>query len=445
MTAPPAFQLEIPVEQHTLANGLRVVLSPDHSAPIVTVAVYYHVGMRLEPRGRTGFAHLFEHLMFQGSEHLGKMELVKRVQANGGTLNGSTRYDFTNYFEVLPAHTLELALWMESDRMRGPVITENELDNQRDVVKNEIRVNVLNQPYGGFPWIDMAERAFSNWHNAHNGYGDMVDLDAASLEDAREFFASYYSPANAALVVVGDFESAAALDAARRYFEDIPAAPPPPPADVAEPGWTEERRFTSNDPLASRPAVAVSYQVPERQTLEYYAMGLLDQVLLQGEDSRLHQELVNRRGITGSVSGGTNFLGNMFNAQTPLLWTASLIHDDTHDTDAVLEAIDAAIEPVRERALDAAQFERAMVKARSSFYDSLGGSVYPGFGRADLLASFALMDGDATRINSIDERFGEVTPALVHEVAREYLRPDRRSVLSVVPGATATAEAEVAS
>jgi predicted Zn-dependent peptidase len=445
MTAPPAFQLEIPVEQHTLANGLRVVLSPDHSAPIVTVAVYYHVGMRLEPRGRTGFAHLFEHLMFQGSEHLGKMELVKRVQANGGTLNGSTRYDFTNYFEVLPAHTLELALWMEADRMRGPVITENELDNQRDVVKNEIRVNVLNQPYGGFPWIDMAERAFSNWHNAHNGYGDMVDLDAASLEDAREFFASYYSPANAALVVVGDFESAAALDAARRYFEDIPAAPPPPPADVAEPDWTEERRFTSNDPLASRPAVAVSYQVPERQTLEYYAMGLLDQVLLQGEDSRLHQELVNRRGITGSVSGGTNFLGNMFNAQTPLLWTASLIHDDTHDTDAVLEAIDAAIEPVRERALDAAQFERAMVKARSSFYDSLGGSVYPGFGRADLLASFALMDGDATRINAVDARFAEVTPELVHEVAREYLRADRRAVLSVVPDAAATAEAEVAS
>jgi predicted Zn-dependent peptidase len=383
--------------------------------------------------------------MFQGSEHLGKMELVKRVQANGGTLNGSTRYDFTNYFEVLPAHTLELALWMEADRMRGPVITENELDNQRDVVKNEIRVNVLNQPYGGFPWIDMAERAFSNWHNAHNGYGDMVDLDAASLEDAQAFFASYYSPANAALVVVGDFESAAALDAARRYFEDIPAAPPPPPADVAEPDWTEERRFTSNDPLASRPAVAVSYQVPERQTLEYYAMGLLDQVLLQGEDSRLHQELVNRRGITGSVSGGTNFLGNMFNAQTPLLWTASLIHDDTHDTDAVLEAIDAAIEPVRERALDAAQFERAMVKARSSFYDSLGGSVYPGFGRADLLASFALMDGDATRINAVDARFAEVTPALVHEVAREYLRPDRRAVLSVVPDAAATAEAEVAS
>ena len=159
----------VPVERLTLTNGLRVVVSPEHSAPVVCVAVYYGVGMRLEPRGRTGFAHLFEHLMFQGSPQMAKMELVGLVQANGGLLNGSTRTDFTNYFEVMPSHTLELALWMEADRMRGPVITQTELNNQRDVVKNEIRVNVLNRPYGSFPWNDMQERAFTNWHNAHNG------------------------------------------------------------------------------------------------------------------------------------------------------------------------------------------------------------------------------------------------------------------------------------
>ena len=441
MTTAPAFQLEIPVEQHTLDNGLQVVLSPETSAPVVLVAVYYHVGMRLEPRGRTGFAHLFEHLMFQGSEHLGKMELVQRVQQNGGTLNGSTRYDFTNYFEVLPKHTLDLVLWMEADRMRGPVITDAELDNQRDVVKNEIRVNVLNQPYGGFPWIDMAERAYANWHNAHNGYGDMVDLDAASLEDARAFFDSYYSPANAALVVVGDFEPAAALETVRRYFEDIPAAPRPEPPDVSEPAWTEERRFTKDDPLANQPAVAVSYQSPDRDAPEYFAMGLLDQALLQGDDSALHQELVNRRGITGSVGGGINFLGNMFNAQSPLLWTASLIHDDKFDTDAVLEAFDAAVEPLRAAPLDGAAFDRAVTKARSSFYDSLSSTVYPGFGRADLLASFALIDGDAARINEVDARLAAVTPQLVHEVARDYLRPDGRAVLSINPTAGAQAEA----
>lgn len=440
MTAPPAFQLEIPVEQHTLDNGLQVILSPDTSAPVVLVAVYYHVGMRLEPEGRTGFAHLFEHLMFQGSEHLGKMELVQRVQQNGGTLNGSTRYDFTNYFEVLPKHTLELVLWMEADRMRGPQISDAELDNQRDVVKNEIRVNVLNQPYGGFPWIDMAERAYANWHNSHNGYGDMVDLDAASLEDAQTFFDSYYSPANAALVVVGDFETANALEMAQRYFEDIPAQPRPEPPDVSEPGWTEERRFTKDDPLANQPAVAVSYQTPERDTPEYYAMGLLNQALLQGDDSALHQELVTRRGITGDVSGGMNDLGNMYNAQTPLLWTASMIHDAAFDTDAVLEAFDAAVEPLRAAPMSADAFDRAVTKARSAYYDSLSSTVYPGFGRADLLASFALIDGDASLINGVDARFAEVTPELVHEVARDYLRPDGRAVLSINPTAGGSAD-----
>src|SRR5690606_39434819 len=194
------FALDVPVQRHTLQNGLRVVLSEDHSAPIACVAVYYHVGMRLEPPGRTGFAHLFEHLMFQGSPNMGKMELVRHVQQNGGTLNGSTRYDYTNYFEVMPANAVDLALWMEADRMRGPVITQAELDNQRDVVKNEIRVNVLNQPYGSFPWLEMQERAFHNWHNSHNGYGDMADLDAATLEDVQAFFDAYYSPANAVLV-----------------------------------------------------------------------------------------------------------------------------------------------------------------------------------------------------------------------------------------------------
>jgi zinc protease len=444
MTTASPFRLDVPVEQHTLDNGLHVVLSPDTTAPVVIVAVYYHVGMRLEPHGRTGFAHLFEHLMFQGSEHLGKMELVQRVQQNGGTLNGSTRYDFTNYFEVLPRHTLELALWMEADRMRGPHITDNELNNQRDVVKNEIRVNVLNQPYGSFPWIDMAELAYDNWHNSHNGYGDMVDLDAASLEDARAFFDTYYSPANAVLVVVGDFEPAGALQMARRYFEDIPAQPPPAPADVSEPAWTEERRFTKDDPLANQPAVAISYQVPDRDSPEYYAMGLLDQALLQGDDSALHQELVTRRGITGNVSGGTNFLGNMFNAQTPLLWTASMIHDAAFDTDAVVEAFDVAVEPLRAAPLTPEAFERAVTKARSSFYDSLSSTVYPGFGRADVLASFALIDGDATLINQVDQRFSDLTPDLVHQVARDYLRPDGRAILSVNPTAGAGEASEEA-
>ncbi len=435
MTSLPAFALDIPVERHRLANGLRVVLSPDRSAPIVCVAVYYHVGMRLEPPGRTGFAHLFEHLMFQGSPHMGKMELVRLVQQNGGTLNGSTRYDFTNYFEVMPANALDLALWMEADRMRGPVITQAELDNQRDVVKNEIRVNVTNRPYGSFPWLDMQARAYENWHNSHNGYGDMADLDAASLEDVRAFFDTYYSPANAALVVAGDIDTEEALRLAQRYFEDIPAAPPPPPPDLSEPRQEEEKRWTRVDPLATRPALAVSYHVPERGTPEFYAMGLLNQALAQGEDSLLHSELVLKRGLTGEVDGGINFLGHMHNAQTPLLWTSTLVHDSDVTVDQLIEAYDAVINPLLERPLGEEVVHRLRAKARSGLLRTIAEGVYPRFGVADLLAVFELLEGDAARVNEIDARFAALTPEVLLRTAQEYLRPTNRNVLALEAGA----------
>src|SRR5688572_13386974 len=186
--APAPMAYQVPVEYHKLDNGLKVVLSQDRTAPTVAVAVYYNIGFRVEPRDRTGFAHLFEHLMFQGSDNLGKMEFIKLVQSNGGVLNGSTRFDFTNYFEVVPSNTLETMLWAEADRMRGLAITQENLTNQQGVVKNEVRVNVLNQPYGGFPWLDMPQIANTNWYNAHNFYGDLEDLDAATLADVQSFF-----------------------------------------------------------------------------------------------------------------------------------------------------------------------------------------------------------------------------------------------------------------
>src|SRR5277367_5144450 len=199
VAAPPATSLKVPVMYYKLPNGLRVVLSQDHTAPTVCVGVYYRIGFRIEPRDRTGFAHLFEHMMFQGSQNLGKMEFIKLVQQNGGVLNGSTRFDFTNYFETMPAHKLETALWAESDRMKGLAITQANLTNQQGVVKNEVKVNVLNQPYGGFPWLDMPQYANENWFNAHNFYGDLKDLDSAKLEDVNKFFKTYYAPNNAVL------------------------------------------------------------------------------------------------------------------------------------------------------------------------------------------------------------------------------------------------------
>ena len=308
-----AFQ--VPVHYHTLDNGLKVVLSQDRTTPVVTVAVYYNIGFRIEPRDRTGFAHLFEHMMFQGSQNLGKMEFIRLVQRNGGILNGSTRFDFTNYFEIVPAHKLETMLWAEADRMRSLEITQDNLVNQQGVVKNEVKVNVLNTPYGGFPWLDMPQYANENWYNAHNFYGDLNDLDAASLGDVADFFRQFYAPNNAVVVIVGDFEYDEALAMVKKHFGDISRSEQNIELpDISEPRQEEEKRASRLDPLATKPGFAFAYHVPERLTPQWYAMGLLDQILLQGEDSLLNQSLVKKEGITSGISGGINaLLGNMFN------------------------------------------------------------------------------------------------------------------------------------
>ena len=429
--AATATSFEVPVEYHTLDNGLRVVLSPDVTAPTVTVAVYYNIGFRIEPRDRTGFAHLFEHMMFQGSENLGKMEFVRLVQNNGGVLNGSTRFDFTNYFEILPAHKLETALWAEADRMRGLDITQENLTNQQDVVINEVKVNVLNQPYGGFPWLDMPQYANENWYNAHNFYGDLEDLEAANLDDVQDFFDTYYSPNNAALVLVGDFEPDAALEMVKTYFGDIPSTDLPEMPDISEPEQTEEKSFTKTDRLANRPALAFAYHMPERNTPEYYALGLIDQIILQGEDSRLYQKLVQENGLTGNISGGINLLGNMFNYNGPMLWTASLFHDDSVSPDTIMALVDEVVAELQTDLVDQETLDRAVVKLRSGLYDTMGG--FFGFGRADLLASFALFDDNPARINTLEDEFKKVTPELIREVAQQYLRNTNRTSLQVIP------------
>ncbi len=434
-SATPSSAFTVPVVYYKLPNGLRVALSPDHSAPTVAVAVYYRIGFRVEPRDRTGFAHLFEHMMFQGSQNLGKMEMIKLVQQNGGTLNGSTRFDFTNYFEIVPANKLETMLWAEADRMRGLNVTEDNLKNQQGVVGNEVKVNVLNRPYGGFPWLDMPQYANTNWYNAHNFYGDLKDIDAATLPDVQQFFKTYYAPNNAALAVVGDFDPADARKMIEKYFANIPAAQKVKEPDLTEPRQEKEKRASKVDPQAKRPALAVAYHMPDRNTPEYYAMGLLDQILLEGDDSLLHQELVQKKGMTGAVEGGINMLGNMYDYNGPMLWTAYLFHDGNVKEDAILAAMDSVIDPLREKPIDQKTLDRAMVKLRSDFYDQL--SQFNGFGLADMLASFALFDDNPARVNDIESQFRKITPALIQKTAQEYLRPTNRTVLAIEPGAAA--------
>jgi zinc protease len=426
-TEPAAFH--VPVEYYKLPNGLRVVLSPDHTAPTVTVGVYYHIGFRIEPKDRTGFAHLFEHMMFQGSENLGKMEFIKLVQQNGGVLNGSTRFDFTNYFEILPSNKLETVLWAEADRMHGLAVTQDNLTNQQGVVTNEVKVNVLNRPYGGFPWLDMPQYANTNWYNAHNFYGDLHDIEAATLEDVQTFFREYYTPDNAALAIVGDFDPQDAKGFVLKYFGPIPAGKRPPLPDISEPAQDKEKKASKVDPQAKRPALAFAYHMPQRNTPGYYAMGLLDQVLLQGDDSLLYQELVKKRGYTAEVEGGINLLGNMYNYDGPMLWTVDLYHDQNVTPDVIMQAADSVIEGVRSRPLDQPTLDRALVKLRSSLYGEI--ERFFGFGRADLLASFALFDDDPARINTLEAQFRKITPQTIQQTAQEFLRSTNRTVLRV--------------
>ncbi len=443
-TAATETTYSVPVRYETLDNGLKVILSQDRTAPVVTVAVYYNIGFRIEPRDRTGFAHLFEHMMFQGSENLGKMEFIKLVQSNGGVLNGSTRFDFTNYFEIVPAHKLETMLWAEADRMRSLDITQDNLANQQGVVKNEVKVNVLNTPYGGFPWLDMPQHANENWYNAHNFYGALDDLDAASLDDVAAFFSKYYAPNNAALAIVGDFEYDEALAMVEEYFGDIrPSKEPIVLPDISEPRQEEQKVASRVDPLATRPGFAFAYHMPERLTPEWYAMAVLDQVLLQGEDSLLYRAFVQEEGITSSVDGGINaFLGNMLNYQGPMLWQAFFIHDDAVARAHITNVLDRVIEQVRTQPVDAETLARAKLKWRSDFYDTVGANF--GFGRADLLASLALFDDNPGLINEFEAQVMAVTPEQVLAAAKEYLRPTNRTILTLEAGAGRTAE-EVAS
>ncbi len=422
-----AATFQVPVDYYKLPNGLRVILSEDHTAPTVVVGVYYRIGFRIEPKDRTGFAHLFEHMMFQGSRDLGKMEFVKLIQSSGGVLNGSTRFDFTNYFEVLPSNKLETALWAEADRMSGLAITEENLTNQKGVVSNEVRVNVLNRPYGGFPWLWMPQYANTNWYNAHNFYGDLKDIEAATLADVQQFFKTYYAPNNAALAVVGDFTPAEARAWIEKYFGPIAPSKVPAPPDLTEPAQKQEKRATRPDNFATRPALAFAYHVPERNTPEYYAFGLLDQILAQGDDSLLNQELVKKLGYTDSVEGGINLLGNMFNYQGPMLWMANFVYDGSTPREKILEAIDRVVDGLRTKPIDPTLLDRALVKLRSNLYDQA--SELNGFGTADLLASFALFDDDPGRINALEKQFRAVTPALLQKTAQEYLKPENRTIL----------------
>jgi zinc protease len=427
-------RLQIPTENTTLANGLKVVIAPDPSAPVVTLGVYYKIGFRLEPKGRSGFAHLFEHMMFQGSANAPKMQHIKLINSSGGLLNGSTHYDVTNYFESVPSNALERVLWLEADRMRALKVDDENLSNQRDVVKEEVRVNVMNQPYGGFPWLDLPPVAFRNWANAHNFYGDFADLDAADLSDVQSFFKTYYVPNNAVLLVLGDVQADQGVALATKYFADIPAGPPPPFADPTEPEQNEERRGDVEEKFGTLPAMAIGYTIPKRRTNQWYAMALLDQALHGGRAGRIHRELVLEKQIAVEADGG---IDDIFGYNGPTQMVTRILHKPEYSSEKTLAAFDEVIREIQSSGISDDELSQLKVKWRSDYFSTLEGGRggMPRYGLMHLLACFTLFDNDPQLVNTILDGFLAVKREEIQAVAKRILRPENRAIVVRKPAA----------
>jgi predicted Zn-dependent peptidase len=420
------------IERFTLDNGLRVVVSPDTSSPTVMVAVSYDVGFRSEPEGRTGFAHLFEHFMFEGSDNLPKGELDRIIESNGGALNGFTRLDQTVYWEVLPSSALEVALFAEADRMHGLALTEESLQNQIDVVKEEIRVNVHNRPYGGFPWIDLPAVMFETFPNAHDGYGSFEDLESATLEDAFGFFEQFYAPGNAVLAVVGDAKPEDVRTLADRHFCRVPRRGVPKRPDFDEPEPSSERRSRHEDPNAPRPALALGYRVPDPiDDLPGLAAAMVTAAVLgDGDASRLYQRLVKDDQIATHLSATVGEFGDALGTRHPTMLEIVVYYVDRRATDAVTAAVDEEIAKVAD-GVDPGELARVVSSMTADYLWGVDQII----GRATDIVTLEQLRGRPELLNDIPDVLRAVTPSAVAGIAQRWLDPRRRAVLEWVPGA----------
>jgi zinc protease len=434
---PPGWK--IPVEVKKLANGLTVVVSEDHSAPTFGISTAYHIGFRLEPQNRTGFAHLFEHMMFEGTPVSPKGTLTRVVEGGGGVLNGSTRYDYTDYIASAPVSALDAILWLEADRMKTLDFSDKNLKNQQEVVKEEIRVNVKNRPYGLFFWTDLAGKAFDKWGNSHDGYGSFEDLDAASLADVEKFFNDYYGPNNAVMAIVGDVTPTEVFAKVEKYFGALPSRPVPPGADLSEGLNTAERTLDETDALAKVPAVAIGWKVPSRTDKDYVPLVVLGDVLLNGDASRLYQGLVKGKELLLQVQGGLNFpFESPWRTKGPTLLGLFALYKPTTNAKAVADAVQAEIATIAKAGIPAADLARVKTKMRSDFYSDIELPI----NRADVLAVAQLLTGSAAGINDLPGQIDAVTAADVQRVATTYLTVANRTVVDRKPAPAPAAAAK---
>ena len=410
-----------------------MVVLPDKTSPVVAVAVYYDVGMRSEPEGRTGFAHLFEHLMFQGSASLAKTEHFTYVQGAGGVLNGSTHVDYTNYYEVLPNSATELALFLEADRMRSVALTQENLENQVAVVQNEIRVNVQNRPYGGFPWLSMPPLLYDTFANSHDGYGSFVDLEAATLGDAQSFFDRYYAPGNAVLAVAGDVDPQQVMTWVEQQFGDIPKRAVKPPAAFSEPELTEERRGVVEDRLAPAPALAMAWRTPNPAHLDgFLPYVVLAEVLTDGDAARLQDRLLLKDRTATSVGGYLGIMGDPLDARDPTPLMLEVHHASDVSADTIVATVDEEIDRLATDGLGAEEVERTVARMVSRYLREID----PVLGRATHAAVFEQQRSKAELLNDLPALLASVTAEQV-AAAAGTLRRDNRAVLELRPAGAA--------
>ncbi|MCZ2151057.1 MAG: insulinase family protein [Bryobacterales bacterium] len=426
----PAGDVNIPFEKFQLANGLRVVLSQDNATPVVAVYVIYGVGARSEEKGRTGFAHLFEHMMFQGSANAPKGVHYREVESNGGFLNGSTHPDYTDYFEVLPSNKLAVALWLESDRMRSLAITKENLANQKEAVKQERRLSFDNQPYATAIVDVFPTLAYKNWSNSHSIIGSFEDLNAASAGDVATFFKTHYAPNNAVLSIVGDIQIPAAKKLIEGYFSDIPSQPQPTPPDLSEPPQTESRWQTYKDPLARVPIAAIAYPGPKRRSPDFYALAMLDMILTTGESSRLYLDLVKGKQSLLNIEASLGWpFGQPSDYKEPGIYGINLTFNPTFTAKQIVTQLEEEITRLHTTPVDPRELDRARATVRSIRIQGLQSTMT----RASLLAQYELLDGKPELINTELNDYLAVTPAQIQAVAKKYLTPTQMSVLEVIP------------
>jgi len=414
----------------TLTNGLRLIVSEDHSAPVYSISVHYKVGSRDERMGRTGFAHLFEHMMFKGSENVGPGEHFMQIFTAGGTMNGTTNKDRTLYFETLPSNQLDLGIFLEADRMKSLEITRDNLDNQRNAVQEERRLGLDNQPYGKSDEL-IDELAYDNPAYKHSVIGSMADLNAASVEDVASFFKTYYAPNNAVVAIIGDVDTKTTIEKVRKAFGPIPAQPQPPKVDLTEPPQQGERRQTLDDALARLARVDLAYKVPPRLTPDDDAIQVLGTVLSSGRSSRLYQQLVRQQLSPSPFAGRDPSVG-------PGLFFVQATVTPGKTPDAVEKAILDEIEKLKTTPIEPWELEKARSNAKRGVVNGLTSSLQ----RANLLADFAANFGDPALVNQRVDRITKVTAADVQRVARTYFTAENRTVVITVPKPAAGTKGE---